>query len=324
MGNNFRNIYINFNCKVDETVRYQCRSSDGLKSIDKEIFFIGDKYFYFLFNKNGKTFTFSLRDISKEEYYVRKAHFFDLRPNGRFGKFRKAGDDNEYFIACFKDTEWKKNMPLSDCILEAPSALKEVYDSVKADLELKRKIAKENEAFAKKEHARMCSALGLKTGVAYENVLRIGVDEAKVRAFKASYNEAIEKVKTMSLGKLRELQINLFRNSRSKRKEAMEELGIKFFEADVKLLVLSELEAYIEKTLKDYAEESINIAIQSAIDMPYHERRKVYDILYKANRGNKRMFLNALNVEADAIDLKSYPLAKIKKEIEASLGMEVL
>ena len=316
--------YIYFDCNVDETVRYQCRSNDDQKSSDKEIFVIDGKYFFFLFNKNGKVSTFSLREISKEEYLARKEDIFKLRPNGRFGKFKKPGDNNEYFIACFKKTVWKKNMPLSDCILNSPSVLKEIYDSVVAELEVKRRVSRENEAFVKKEHARMCGALEAKTGVSFVNVLRIGVDETKLRAFKASYNEAIEKVKRMSLSQLRFLQHDLFRNSRKKRKEAMESLGIKFFDADVMLMDLSELEANIVKPLKDYAEESIKIAIDNAVDMSYHERREVYNILYKANRNNKRLFLKKLGVEADAIDLKSYPLATIKRAIEASLGIEAL
>ena len=317
---NYSKQFINFNVNIDETVRYQCRNSALTMISDKEIFFIGECYFFYCYNRNENISTFSLREISKEEYRARKEDIFKLRPKGRFGRFSKG--DNEYFIACYKNSVWKKNMPMSECILTSDSPLKKVFDAVRSEIEVREKVVKENEAFAKKEYARVCGALGSRLGISYVNVLRIGIKEEELIAFKNSYEEALEKIRKCSMAELRQLQIAIFKGTRMRRRKALMELGIKFFSADVMLMDWSLLEDVVEKPLKSYQEDSIKIAIDNAVDLPYNERMEVYNMLLNSNRNTKRAFLTRLGVEADAIDLSTYPMATIKRAIQNSLGID--
>ena len=52
MCSNYAKKIINFDVKVDETVRYQCRNSDLSKVSDKEIFKIDKSYYFYLYNRN--------------------------------------------------------------------------------------------------------------------------------------------------------------------------------------------------------------------------------------------------------------------------------
>lgn len=321
MCNYVSKSFINFDCKVDETVRYQCRNVDLTKVSDKEIFKIGQNYYYYLFNRNDKVSTFSLREITKEEYLLRKEEFFLCRPNGKFGKFSR--DENEYFIGCYRNSLWKKTMPINDCLLFSPSPLKEIWDAVKAELEVRERISRENEANSRKEYAKLCGALGHRLNISYVNVLRIGTKEEELRAFRASYNAAIEKIRVLPLTELRRLQVSLFRhNSRARRMRAMTDLGIEFFNADVMLMDLSELENVVEKPLREYSEDSVKLAIENALDLSYDERLEIANEIMVANRTGKREILRKLGIEADAIDLNTYPLAKIKYRIQSSVAME--
>lgn len=320
MCSNYAKKIINFDVKVDETVRYQCRNSDLSKVSDKEIFKIDKSYYFYLYNRNDKVATFSLREISEEEYRLRKEEFFRLRPNGKYGTFQKGG--NEYFIGCYRGIHWKKSMPVSDCWLVSPSPLKEVLEAVVSEYEMREFIAKENEAFSRKEYAKKCAALGSKFNVSYVNVLRIGLKEEEIKAFKSSYLEAIEKVKTLPLTELYMLQISLFRNSRVRRRRAMSELGIQFFNANVMFMDLSELESVVNNRLSNYAEQSIQTAIDNALLLSYDERVEIVEALFTAKRSGKREILKRLGVEGDAIDFNVYPLAKIRHAIQSSVGSE--
>ncbi|MBR5599362.1 MAG: hypothetical protein IKW39_04900 [Alphaproteobacteria bacterium] len=320
MKNYLNNKVITFEVTVDETVRFQSRNQDKTLVSDKELFFIGNNYFYYVFNRNGKNSTYSLSEISEKEYFARKDDIFRQRPNGKFGTFQKG--EIEYFIGCFKKKKWEKRMPVTDCILKEDSPLKKEYDKFVGDLASEENVRKKDKAFSEYQYANRCGELERKLGVSYVNVMRIGVDEKQLLEFKTSYDEAIKKLRFMSFSQLKVLQHEIFGNSRRKRFEAMTNLGIKFFDADVMIMDLSALDAVINQPLKDYAEKSIKIAIDSAIEMPYEERLIVYNSLLNANSSTKRKILSRLGVEADAIDLKVYPLAQIKRAIQNSLGLD--
>ena len=102
----------------------------------------------------------------------------------------------------------------------------------------------------------------------------------------------------------------------------MTDLGIEFFNADVMLMDLSELENVVEKPLREYSEDSVKLAIENALDLSYDERLEIANEIMVANRTGKREILRKLGIEADAIDLNTYPLAKIKYRIQSSVAME--
>ncbi len=318
---NYLKHFINFNTNVDETVRYQCRSADKMKISDKEIFKLGDKYFFYMYNRNGKVSTFSLREVTKEEYYARKDEFFRARPDGRFGEFEEG--DYTYFIGCFKDAVWKKNMPMNDCIFISENPLKDVYDAVASEIDASARQKEKDEATYRKEYARMCGALGNRLGIAYVNVLRIGPNEENLREFKRTYADAVEKVKKLSLSELRHLQLEVFKKNRTCRRNVLVGLGVKFFNADVMLMDLSDLDEVINKPLKEYADASVEMAIETALDFPFEERMEFYHECENASsRSSKRTLLAKLGVETEALDLNTYPFAKIKHQIQASLGID--
>ncbi len=314
------NVVVSFDCEVNETVRYQCRSEDLSLISDKEIFFIGECFFFYMYNRNGRVATYSLREITKKEYYARKSEIFNLRPNGRFGSFKEGG--NDYFIGCFKNTFWRKKMPMTDCIFTSDSPLKRQYDETYEDVLAKRQQNKEQERYSRKEYARLCGALGFRLGISYVNVLRIGINEDELREFKRTYDEAIENVKRMPLSDLRQLQIGLFKGTRARRRATLEYLGVKFFDADVLLMDLAELEREIVKPLEDYANDSVELAIDGVMELSFDERKACYQELMHGNRKSKREFLIKLGIETEALDLNAFPFSKVKYALQSSLGLD--
>ncbi len=320
MGNYSKSL-ISFSFRVDETVRYQCRSEDYNLISDKEIFRIGSSYFFYMFNRNGKNSTYSLRDISKEEYYERKNEFFRLRPNDKFGKFKRG--DNEYFIACFRGITWEKNMPMLDVAFEANTLPKQIYDEYKEKLKREALAEKENEQYSRRIYARICGSLSSRLGVSYVNVLRIGTNEDELLAFQESYVEAIKKVESLSMPALRYFYNELFKNSRNRRRAALDMLGVKYFNADVLILDLKELEAAMLEPLKKYTEESIETAIENAVDLDFKMRERLHSEFINVNtKENKKDILSRLGVDVDAIDIKTYPFAQIKYAVQSSLGLD--
>lgn len=318
---NYAKHLVNFKFEVDETVRYQCRSEDYSLISDKEIFRIGGCYFFYMYNRNGKNSTYSLRDISKEEYYERKVEFFKLRPNEKFGVFKRG--DKEYFIACFKNILWEKNMPMSDVLFEKDSIPKMMYDEQKRNIDTKAILEKKKEQYSRRIYARVCGGLSSRLGVSYVNVLRIGTNEDELLEFKASYKKAIERIKKMPLSDIRLFYNELFKSSRNRRKTALDALGVKYFNADVLILDLKELEEAIIKPLEEYIKESIELAIENAVDLGFDKRRKLHDECVAGNtKASKRNILSSLGVDVDAIDIKTYPFAQIKYAVQSSLGLD--
>ncbi len=318
---NYSKRLVGFKFKVDETVRYQCRSEDYSLISDKEIFRIGANYFFYMFNRNGKNSTYSLRDMSMEEYLERKSEFFKLRPNGKFGKFKRG--DNEYFIACFKDIEWEKNMPMSDVVLEKDSIPKQMFDEYKKDIIEKAIIEQENEQYSRRAYARICGALSKRLGISYVNVLRIGTDEYELLEFKDSYKKAIEAIKQLPLSLVRYFYNEIFKNSRNRRRAALDELGVKYFEADVLILDLKELEETMLAPLNKYTNESVFDAGYKAAELDFDKRIELSVACSHANtRASKKNILSQLGVDIDAIDIKTYPFARVKYAVQASIGLD--
>ena len=167
-------------------------------------------------------------------------------------------------------------MPLKDCIFINPSPLKDVYDAVVTEIEMRDRQSKEREELSRQEYARICGRLSLELGVSFVNVMRIGVDREKLITFKNSYEEAMKKIRFMSLPKLRELQLNLIRVGknrfgRDKRKRALKDLGVEFFDADVVMMDFKELEELIDKPLEKYGSDSLEQAIENAVNLASEE-----------------------------------------------------
>ena len=316
--------FVNFDTRLTETVRYQCRDASKEKISDKEVFQIDNNYFFYMYDKNGKTTTFSLREITKEEYLARKNEFLNLHPchrtNKKYGLW-ESNDGKTFFVGYYKNCPWKKSMPMEDCIFIHESILKSIYDAAMIEIAMRKHCEEEIDKQAKNEYAKKCGALGQKYDVPYVNVLRIGPDPKKILEFKNSYLNAIEKVKYLTLSKCREYHILIFRSGRAKRKQGLTELEIIYFDADVNLLELNELEKALKKRLDEYLIDSISFAIENACDLEYMERVKLYEKLNTSSRAEKREILEDLGITTQAIDMSCFPFSMLRQKLANSIGV---
>lgn len=212
----------------------------------------------------------------------------------------------------------------ADCIfLSEDNPLKEIHDAVVSEASVRKAQTEAYDREEKYEYARKCGGLGRKLGIAYVNVMRLGPEKGKLMKFKESYERAIAKAKNMKLSELRGFYADLFRRGRASRKQAMDTLGIQYFEADVNLLVLTELEQAMSERLDAYVAESVKQAKNNAANADYPTRQRMYDDLMGSSRRQKKDVLTELGVNVDAIDLNKYPLSEIKRALAATLGCEM-
>ena len=318
--------FVNFETRLTETIRYQCRDATKEKISDKEVFQINNCYFFYMYDKNGRTTTFSLREITKEEYLARKNEFLNLHPSHRtekkYGPW-ESDDGKTFFVGYYKNCPWKKSMPIEDCIFQNESILKTIYDAACIEIAMRKHNEEEIDKQTKNEYAKKCGALGKKYNVAYVNVLRIGPDPQKILAFKTSYLKAIDKVKTLPLSKLRDYHILIFRGGRARRKQGLTELEILYFDADVSLLELNELEEALKRPLDAYFKYSISEAIEKACTLEYAERLKLFEKLSASTRSEKREILETLGITTQAIDISCFPFSILRKNLAASIGVTI-
>ena len=316
--------FISFNLLLNESVRYQCRSFDRTQISDKEIFSIDNYYFFYLYNRNGKITTFSLREISKAEFETRKAEFLPRHPNyhttQQYGEWKEG--NKEFFVGHYKNCPWEKAMPLEDCIFTSESILKKIYDDKCKEIAMQQYYSEEIDKNYRYEYARKCGALAKKHNIAFENAMRIGPNDDNLLEFKYSYNEAIKKLQNQSLSELRKLHILIFRRGRTSRKNGLDMLGIKYFDADVNLLNLSELEEKITKSLEAYLDYAIEEAVKNATELTYNEREDIYNLISISNRSQKREILQSLGIDTDAIDINRFPFSILRRKVGASIGID--
>lgn len=315
-------LFISFAVKIDETVRFSCRTTSNNNIADKEIFRVNGYYFFYVFNRTEKVNTYSLREITEKEFYARRSEFLKLRPHKAVSEWTDG--KNKFSVKNYYNGTWKRNVPAADCIfLSEDNPLKEIHDAVVSEASVRKAQTEAYDREEKYEYARKCGGLGRKLGIAYVNVMRLGPEKGKLMKFKESYERAIAKAKNMKLSELRGFYADLFRRGRASRKQAMDTLGIQYFEADVNLLVLTELEQAMSERLDAYVAESVKQAKNNAANADYPTRQRMYDDLMGSSRRQKKDVLTELGVNVDAIDMNKYPLSEIKRDLAATLGCEM-
>lgn len=314
--------FINFKTKADELIRYQCRSSDNSSLAEKELFCFDGCYFFYAFNRTDKVRTFSLREVTKEEYGARKEELMLTRPYKGCSAWHN--NINTYLLHVFHNGTWNKNIPAADCIFITDNPLKDVHEAVLNETSSRMAQAAAYDQALKQEYAKKCGGLSRKLGIPYVNVMRIGPEKGKLMKFKESYAKAVEKANAMPLREKRKLYYNLFQGGRITRKEAMDFLNIQYFDADVSHMELNELKQTLSKHLDAYTEASVKEAIKNGIEMDYHDRKRILDILMRnCTRSQKKEILTELNVDTYAIDINSYSFAKIKRALAATVGEQL-
>lgn len=312
-------IYVNFVVPTDEAVRLECQN--GANRAEKELFIVDEVfYFFYVMNRNAKTQTVSLREISKEEYYARKSEILNQRPPN--GEREWQDGDNSYALKIFRSGTWQRNLPEDDCIFLSENPLKDLKDAVVAEVTTQRDAELALQKEAKTEFARQCGSLSRKLGIDFVNVLRIGPDREKLMQFDESYQQAILAVQKMSIHEKREIY-DLLRAGRGAKKEALDKLGIKYFDAKVSLMNFDELSNELKEPLDAYTQESVKEAIRNGVEMEYEQRYAIFQKLMNHSRKLKREAMAELGIKVELVEFKRYPVDRIKKELAASLGIDL-
>ena len=256
-----------------------------------------------------------------------KQRLLALRP--RLGCENWKDSDNNYELKCYCNYSWKKVLPADNCTFIQDSReninplrlryLQAVEDAKFADRPTSAAVTK-----ASKQQIQQAAKLAKELGIDFKNVCAIGLDKAKLLAFKKSYEQAIANVKKMSVAEQYRLYSGLRpTHDRTTRKDTILSLGITFFEADVKRLNLCELEAVLGKTVEDYKQQSVQTAIAKGVALPHDERESLYNRMISTSRTEKRQLLTELGVDINAIELNRYSLSPIKHAIAATLGIDM-
>lgn len=312
--------FINFKVDVDELYHFSCHSSANTSHAVQDAFRMKDKYFYYFVNKNPNASTYSLRQITAEQFEARKKEILKKRPHRYASKWVKDG--NRCQSSDFINGFWQKTVAAEDCCFDSEtSELKEIWEAVVNEATIKREQEAANERERKKKYSRQCGGLGEKLGVEFLNVMHIGPDKGKLMRFKESYERAMTKIAKLPLSEQKKLYNELFKQGRAKRKAALERYDVDYAAADVSRLDLSRLQQQISEKLETYKSESLKTAIHTAADLDFTERSRFYDILSSSSHAEKKKVLTALGVDITAVDPDRYPISVLRNAIGATLGL---
>ncbi len=312
-------IYVNFVIKTDEAIRLECRN--GSNYAEKEIFCVDENnFFFYVRNRNKDTQTVSLREIDREEYNTRKKELLNSRPNAETKEWKDEG--NFYSLREFHFGTWRRNLPAQDCVFFTENKVKDLADSVVAQVTSQRQAEITIDKEVKTQYARKCGGLAHKLGISFVNALRIGPERNKLIQFKDSYQRALITAQAIPLKEQRQLY-TLLNGGRKTKKEAMDLLNIQYFDADVNLMDFEELIQNLWRNLSNYSEESVQRAIRNGANMEYDERLAIYQKLAQNSRELKKEALVELGVDLDVIEFKRYPLHIIRQKLAATLGIDL-
>lgn len=321
-------LSIRFVNKTDERICLTCKTTESIAV--KELFRIGSFYFLYTFSYRAqKKPTSTLREIDEKEFLQRSRELKQERPHRSIEKW--SDGKYSYKLDC-EPLKWEKEVPAADCIfLTEDNPLKEVYDSVVSEASMREAEEKAHIEDEKKAYARKCGALAHKYGVDYVNVMRLGADKGKIVQFQESYRRAIEKSRTLPLSEQRKIYSTLFEKDknnkpiggREARRQILDTLGVKYFDADVTLMVFPKWKQELAMRLEEYIQSSIKLARYNAVNLDYEERKQMYEDLTSSRRSNIRAALQLLGVDVAAININKYPLSNIRRALAATtLGLE--
>jgi len=323
--NDLKVIYLTI--QVDDILRYGFWATGDKQACYKDLFKLNRFCFLYEFERNGSTNTSSLRQISYTEYKTRRESMLAERP--RRGCENWQTKEGNYELKHYNHYMWKKKIGAQNCSFFSNAAAQNnpmLACYQKALENAKDGMTKEELKAQKEKKAKIRQAFELKNklNIAYENIVAIGLDESALKEFKKSYEAAIASVEHMTPAEQYQAYIELRPDkSRALRKQAIERLKINYFGADVYRLNLSELEKLLHKYVQKYQEESLKTASKNAVNLPHDERERLYNKLQTLSRTEKREILTMLGVDINAIGLNQYSVVPIKRNLAASLGIEL-
>lgn len=322
-----KQVFIDLVVKVDEIFRFGSWNTDGTSSVYKDLFRIKSFYFLFTYDRDGQERVRTLRQISKNDFFAEKQKLLSARP--RIGCENWQDGVSAFELKRYQNYTWKKTLPADNCsffkgIGQKENRLLSLYNqAVEAAAQSPKR---QTPAVSKQHKENIKSALILSKalGVSYENVRAIGANSAILKEFKLSYEQAMCKVASLSPAERYEIYVSLKPSGgRHARKQAIADLGIHIFGADVKRLNLSELESLLSGLVQEYHRQSVKTAIANGIELPHDQREQIYNRMVSTTREEKRKVLTELGVDVKAIELNKYSLSPIKHAIAASIGIDM-
>ena len=234
-----KNICVNLEMDVTGVVEYSSRYYWGTNPRNDRyqvLFQVGGLFFeYSRWGSYSGTGT-SLYEINEEAYRKAIVQNEQKVPGGTF-------DDGKTLYSLVKTAKKHLNETVgyAFCHVKSPSPVKAAIQ--KALCAEKARIKAENIKIdrANQKYARKCGSLARKLGLAFENVLAIGADEAKLKNFILSLAEARERLKEMDAQSAAEIKHELLSCGRARKKAAIDKLGIYIADADPNRLSFDEL-----------------------------------------------------------------------------------
>lgn len=315
-----KNTLITFLVEVDEMLKLKSHALDNSAFLCKDVFRLGDSYYMFTYNRNHDVHTNTLREISKEEFFIRKAELLSYRPQKHLWIW--TDETNSYELRSYAHINRKWQLRANDCLfITENNPLKTIYEQSLSSATEILEHSREKEMERKKQYAKLCGTLSIKMGIAYENVIRIGPNQSRLVQFKESVTQALMRIQKMNLSELRLHYSNLIGlNGRSGREQTAKDLGIKYFDADVKMLNLRELEEPMQKKLETYTTLSLKMAVHRSSRLDYEARKEMYLNIISASRELRKKALADLGIEVQAIDINRYPFYALKRNLATTIG----
>ena len=321
-------VAIPYKIKATELLSYSCYSKEKEKNAtERELFVIDNKwYFLYAYTRTDKVPSYSLREITPQEYNSRKRHYLMLRDFE--GSEWQDQNENASKIILYQESDescvFNKSVLAQACIfMSNDNPLKKIFDRILAEKELRATTLARIEKEDKYKYSRECGGLSKRYGITFVNVLRLGTNVFQLKRFKVSYEQALNKARSLPLDEQRYIYQTMFQDkARIAREDALKKLGIEFFNADVRNMDFSELEKILIQRLDDYVKKSEEQAIKISLELEYPKREEIFKKLCQFSRNTKREALKELGVDITAININFYPMNRIKKVLAQTLGFE--
>ena len=319
---------IQFDIGATELLHYSCKGIEKNNITERDLFIVDNKWYYlYAYTRTEKVPSYSLREITSEEYQLRKKDIFRRCPNSNVTEWQDS-KGNCFSIKFYQPPQeecmFSKNILTSACVfITDDNPLKKIHDRLISDKILK----EEQEAISDKEkrysYSRECGGLSNRYGISFINVLRLGTNVNVLKKFKESYDLALKNAPLLSLEEQRFIYQSLFQDkTRASRVNALKKLKIDFSDADVRNMDFKELETILINNLNAYVEESEIAAIKTALELDYEKREEIYIKINLLSRSSKREGLAMLGVNVKAININFYPLMRIRQTLARSLGSD--
>lgn len=319
---------IAFDVKATELLHYCCQGVEN-KYITERILFVVDNKWYYLYayTRTEKVPSYSLREITPEEYNMRSLNLLNLYSKQGLGEWQDL-KGNSFSLKLYKQPEeaccFSKNIAQSACVfMSKDGPLTKIHDHVLLEKQLKENEENVTEQEKRYNYSRECGTLSQRYGIPFVNVLRIGTNVNNLKRFKETYYIALKNIPSMPLEDQRYIYQAMFQDkTRVARISALNKLGVEFFDADVRNMDFTELEKVLNLNLNDYIKKSERLAIKNSIEFDYSKREELYNKLNQLSRTSRKEALATLGVDINAININFYPRNRIIQTLAQSLGFE--